>query len=130
MKKVNGSQLLKHIKETKFVGILNQNIYFDSNGDPPGRYSLFYCRTCFHFYYSLKNNKIFIFLMDRYVILNVQKETNKLNNTARYFYREVGNWNNNDKIDLNIRNIILPGHDTFRSMCSAQCEFGHVKVGI
>jgi hypothetical protein len=37
MKKVNGSQLLKFIKETAFVGILNEKIYFDINGDPPGR---------------------------------------------------------------------------------------------
>jgi hypothetical protein len=37
MKKVNGSQLLKYIKETEFVGILNEKINFDTNGDPPGR---------------------------------------------------------------------------------------------
>jgi hypothetical protein len=37
MKKVNGSQLLKNIKESSFKGIENEELYFDQNGDPPGR---------------------------------------------------------------------------------------------
>ena len=37
MKKVNGSELLKNIKESVFYGMTKERIYFDVNGDPPGR---------------------------------------------------------------------------------------------
>lgn len=36
-KKMNGSVLLKNIKRSSFVGMANENIYFDKKGDPPGR---------------------------------------------------------------------------------------------
>jgi hypothetical protein len=65
------------------------------------------------------------------VILNVQKEMNKYNSTPRYFYKEVGSWNNQNKIELNLKAIVLPNrskHTQFKSVCSSQCEFGHVKV--
>ena len=37
MKKINGTELLKNIKESNFTGITNETIYFDPNGDPPGK---------------------------------------------------------------------------------------------
>ena len=37
MKKLNGSELLKNIQESSFLGITGEHIYFDPNGDPPGR---------------------------------------------------------------------------------------------
>lgn len=60
----------------------------------------------------------------------MQKEINKFNSTPRYFYKEIGTWNNKDKIELNLKAIVLPNqrkHTQFKSVCSAQCEFGHVK---
>lgn len=38
MKKINGSELLKHIRESSFLGITGEKINFDPNGDPPGRF--------------------------------------------------------------------------------------------
>jgi hypothetical protein len=38
MKKLNGSDFLKHIYKTRFQGVSGKEIYFDSKGDPPGRY--------------------------------------------------------------------------------------------
>lgn len=37
MKNLNGSELLENIKASTFSGITDENIYFDPNGDPPGR---------------------------------------------------------------------------------------------
>lgn len=37
MKNLNGSELLKSIKASQFKGITDESIYFNANGDPPGR---------------------------------------------------------------------------------------------
>jgi hypothetical protein len=51
MKKLSGSDLLKHIYKTKFQGVSGKEISFDSNGDPPGRYF-----TARFPYLSIKSN--------------------------------------------------------------------------
>jgi hypothetical protein len=38
MKKVNGSELHKNIREVTFQDINQKLMMFDQNGDPPGRY--------------------------------------------------------------------------------------------
>ncbi|CAF0865551.1 unnamed protein product [Brachionus calyciflorus] len=38
MKKLNGSELLESIRKISFFGITGEGIFFDENGDPPGRY--------------------------------------------------------------------------------------------
>jgi hypothetical protein len=49
MKKVNGSTLLKYIRETEFRGITEEDIYFNANGDPPGRYEFFLLSIVFFY---------------------------------------------------------------------------------
>lgn len=99
MKKLNGSELLKHIKDSKFLGITNEKIYFDPNGDPPGRY----------------------------VILNVQKQIIN-QTTVQYIYKEVGSWNNDFKLNLTLDAIKFPNNSKdFKSVCSEGCSFGYVK---
>ena len=101
MKKLNGSELLKNVKESSFLDINLKQLYFDHNGDPPGRY----------------------------VILNVQKEISSDDNTIKYIYKEVGNWNNDFRLDLDMALIKFPDNSpVLKSICSAQCDFGHVKV--
>jgi hypothetical protein len=101
MKIVNGSELLKDIKESSFKGITDESIYFDASGDPPGRY----------------------------VILNVQKRNNQTNNSsASYYYKNIGNWDNQYKLNVNLDDTIFPSStNTFRSVCSEPCKFGYVK---
>lgn len=52
---MNGSVLLKNIKRSSFVGMANENIYFDEKGDPPGRFV-----ECFKYeqptFYSFESN--------------------------------------------------------------------------
>lgn len=71
-----------------------------------------------------------IFKLDfRYVILNVQKEINYQDNTTRYAYKEVGNWNNENKLSLDLSKLVFPNNEKdFVSICSKECEFGYVKV--
>ena len=67
--------------------------------------------------------------MERYVVLNVQKEINPIDNTTRYVYKEVGNWNNDNKLTLDISKIKFPNEEeNLVSVCSEECKFGHVKV--
>lgn len=46
-----------------------------------------------------------------------------------YKYIEVGNWNNDDRLKLDISMVKFPENSSvFTSLCSAQCDYGHVKV--
>ena len=63
------------------------------------------------------------------MILNVQKTFNNLTNSPTYTYKEVGDWNNVDKLNLNIEKITFSnGQNAIKSLCSEKCPFGHVKV--
>lgn len=65
----------------------------------------------------------------RYVILNVQRKFDKGTNLTTYEYKEVGSWNNMDKLSLNLNEIEFNnGEKTIKSLCSEPCKFGHVKV--
>ncbi|RNA13570.1 Metabotropic glutamate receptor 1 [Brachionus plicatilis] len=100
MKKITGNELFTNIRESSFSGITGEKIDFDSNGDPPGRY----------------------------VILNVQKEFNKFDNSTRYVYKEVGSWNNENRLSLNLSKLVFPNSEqNFVSICSKECDFGYVK---
>ena len=81
-----------------------------------------------HLFLIKKFNQFFLILF-RYVILNVQKEVDPDSNQTKYIYKEVGNWNNDNKLDLDVNAIIFPDKSVeFKSICSEQCGFGHVKV--
>lgn len=55
---------------------------------------------------------------------NVDKETNR----TTYMYREVGDFNNKDKLTLNLHKLVFPnGAASVKSVCSEDCKFGHVK---
>nr|QVK45748.1 G protein-coupled receptor [Proales similis] len=100
MKNINGSMLLGFIKTSMFEGVTGEKIYFDTNGDPPGRY----------------------------VVLNVQKDRNQVNASSSYVYRQVGNWNNFDKLNLNDADIVFPNNQSnYESVCSEPCPFGSIK---
>lgn len=63
------------------------------------------------------------------MVLNVQKEINPEDNSTKYVYREVGSWNNENRLVLNLSIMTYPNEiEHFRSVCSEQCKFGHVKV--
>jgi len=63
------------------------------------------------------------------VILNIQKTYNNLTNVTSYNYKEVGTWNNVDKLHLGIEKLEFPnGQTTIKSICSEKCSHGYVKV--
>lgn len=98
-KNIKGLDLLKHIRQSSFLGITNEQIYFDANGDPGGRY----------------------------VILNLQKDIRN-ESFQNIIYKEVGSWDNHFKLDLKLNEIIFPnGEKTFKSICSEPCQFGFIR---
>jgi hypothetical protein len=71
-----------------------------------------------------------IYSLGRYVILNVQKDKNS---AEGYTYREIGSWDNEKKLNLNIENLVFPKKNEietlkFESQCSKPCPLGHIKV--
>jgi hypothetical protein len=70
-------------------------------------------------------------IQKRYVILNVQKEIDEDDNSIKYIYREVGSWNNDQRLVLDTSMIKFPQNERiYTSVCSVECGFGHVKVRV
>ena len=115
MKKVNGSVILKNLREVEFAGITGEIINFDHNGDPPGRFVADFCLRI----------KIISITLHRYVILNVQRDPDS---PGSFIYKEVGSWEN-DIFKLDLNQVHFPnGEKSFKSRCSEDCSFGYVKV--
>ncbi len=63
------------------------------------------------------------------MILNVQKDIDLNDNSIKYVYKEVGNWNNHERLSLDLEHVKFPlNNPIHKSICSEKCEFGHVKV--
>ncbi len=63
------------------------------------------------------------------MILNVHKNFNTDTNTTSYIYKEVGTWNNLDKLHLDLDKLQFPNDQrTIKSICSEPCSHGYVKV--
>ncbi len=59
----------------------------------------------------------------------MQKEIVEDDNSIKYIYREVGSWNNDQRLILDTSRVKFPQNEKiYTSVCSAECEFGHVKV--
>ena len=70
-----------------------------------------------------------ILILLSYVILNVQKDNSSGPNDTSYIYREVGHWNNDERLQLQLDQIKFPNdYKNYRSICSEGCAFGYVKV--
>ncbi len=63
------------------------------------------------------------------MILNVQKKYDSNTNQMNYFYKEVGSWDTDSHLNLNLNEIVFPNNNIIlNSVCSEQCSFGSVKV--
>ena len=58
--------------------------------------------------------------------MNLQRDVNSDNG---YVYKQVGDWNDDNRLNMNVREIIFPNlSEHFISECSSPCPFGFVKV--
>jgi hypothetical protein len=98
--KLNGSLLLKYIKEANFTGITGEQIYFDKNGDPPGRY----------------------------MIMNIQKSLESSTGYSYKHVYTWDNVNKLNHAHNNP--VFPSKRLAFESRCSDECEKGQFKVSL
>lgn len=103
MERVPGSLYFKYLMNTSFVSKFGEEVHFDENGDPPGRYD----------------------------IMNFQRFEGEGDENATYAYVKVGSWNNGVLV-MNDTNIYWPGIGRYptrivESVCSKPCKKGYVK---
>lgn len=123
MAKMNTSLLMHFLKMSRFTGITGEEVFFDENGDGPGRYRLV---TCF-FSFTLLTRSIH----SRYDILNLQDSSG--DNEHPHHYVQVGTWSTG-KLELNTSMMrFLAKQEPLENIsvqraCSEPCPNGFVKV--
>ncbi|UJR15692.1 hypothetical protein I4U23_002626 [Adineta vaga] len=102
MVRMNTSLLMQFLKSSRFTGITGEEVFFDENGDGPGRYD----------------------------IMNLQYNINDTEHPLRYVH--VGTWNtgklslNTSSIRFFADQYLL-NQINIRQSCNENCPFGHIK---
>ncbi|XP_068198632.1 metabotropic glutamate receptor 1 [Antennarius striatus] len=100
MNPIDGSKLLEYLLKTSFRGVSEEEIYFDENGDTPGRYD----------------------------IMNLQSvgDTGDMGD-GRFDYINVGSWHES-VLSIDDYKLWVNSSNMVRSVCSEPCSKGQIKV--
>ncbi|GAB1606994.1 metabotropic glutamate receptor 1-like [Argonauta hians] len=103
MTNIQGTTYFKYLMNTSFVSYFGEEVHFDENGDPPGRYD----------------------------IMNFQEFEGEGDENATYAYVKVGSWSNG-RLEMNDSNIFWPSvgrgiSKVVESVCSKPCQKGYIK---